>query len=239
LTEDRTIYNAATCLKSTYLVADAIFLVDNQRYAQKNVSLRGNISRINTLIVEPFYNLLCAGEESKPEFIGSKILDAGDIINTLAGWTVIGHGKADLPGFRFSFGARTDFTDKVGETHKGMKALDAASAELSLKCNARDARRALYFISGPPKEISMELMKEISSYVKRLAPEAIIRSGDYPREKSNVNITLILSELVHVNKVMDYFNRVILYLDAKNRRRGIAYEQADIEDAFKDIPSLF
>ena len=31
-TEERTIYNTATCLKSADAVADAIFLVDNQRY---------------------------------------------------------------------------------------------------------------------------------------------------------------------------------------------------------------
>jgi cell division GTPase FtsZ len=31
-TEVRTIYNTATCLKSVYPVADAVFLVDNQRY---------------------------------------------------------------------------------------------------------------------------------------------------------------------------------------------------------------
>jgi len=38
-TEGRTIYNAATCLKSAYLVADAIILVDNQRYISKTVSI--------------------------------------------------------------------------------------------------------------------------------------------------------------------------------------------------------
>ena len=31
-TEERTVYNTATCLKSTYAVADAVFLIDNQRY---------------------------------------------------------------------------------------------------------------------------------------------------------------------------------------------------------------
>ena len=34
-TEDRTVYNVATCLKSSYLVADAIFLVDNPRLVVK------------------------------------------------------------------------------------------------------------------------------------------------------------------------------------------------------------
>ncbi|MEK7354281.1 MAG: cell division protein FtsZ, partial [Chloroflexota bacterium] len=31
-TEERTIFNTATCLKSTYAVSDAVFLIDNQRY---------------------------------------------------------------------------------------------------------------------------------------------------------------------------------------------------------------
>src|SRR5664280_2129432 len=35
-TEERSIYNVGTCLKSAYLAADAVFLVDNQRYLKKN-----------------------------------------------------------------------------------------------------------------------------------------------------------------------------------------------------------
>ena len=45
-TEERTIYNVATCLKSTYLVSDAVFIVDNQRYIQKDSSLKSNMSRM-------------------------------------------------------------------------------------------------------------------------------------------------------------------------------------------------
>ena len=84
-TEERTIYNAATCLKSTYLVADAVILVDNQRYIVKESSLRDNLTSINSMIVEPFFNILCAGEEQKNKYIGAKVLDAGDIIQTLVG----------------------------------------------------------------------------------------------------------------------------------------------------------
>ena len=38
----RTIYNSATCLKATYLVADAVFLVDNQRYLLRRENMRVN-----------------------------------------------------------------------------------------------------------------------------------------------------------------------------------------------------
>jgi len=62
----------ATCLKSSYLVADAIFLVDNQRYAMKNAPITHNLAHINERIVMPFFNLLCAGEEKRSKHIGAK-----------------------------------------------------------------------------------------------------------------------------------------------------------------------
>jgi len=236
MAEERTVYNAATCLKSAYLVADAIFLVDNQKFVRKNLSLNHNLSRVNSMIVEPFYNLLCAGEETTPQYIGSKILDAGDIIQTLSGWSVIGHGKAKIPFLGIPF-ARRDFMDKANQTQRGIKAINEAISELSLKCNPRDARKALYFVSAPPQEMNMELMNELGTAMKRLAPEAIIRSGDYPRERHVVSLTVVLSELVHVGKVMDYFNRVILYLATKKKGAKPVYQS--IEEAFRNIPSLF
>jgi len=237
-TEERTLYNTATCLKSSYLVADAIFLIDNQRYIMKHLSLRNNIAKINSLVVESFYNLLCAGEETKPEYIGSKILDAGDIIQTLTGWTVIGHGKAQRPRIGLPFGGKRDFADKAGETQMGIQAMDEAIGKLSLKCNPSDARKALYFLSAPPEEMNVELMKDLGASLKRIATDAIIRTGDYPREKRSLNVTVILSELIYVGKIMDYFNRVILYISAKSRRKGMEYEGRGIADAFRDIPSL-
>jgi len=75
-TEERTIYNSAACLKSVNSVADAVILVDNQRYVRKDFSIRNNLAKINALMVEPFYNLLCAGEEKKSKYIGVRMLDA-------------------------------------------------------------------------------------------------------------------------------------------------------------------
>ncbi len=148
--EGRTIYNTATCLKSAYLVADAIILVDNQRYIRKDSSIQGNLAKINNLVVEPFYNLLCAGEETKPRYIGAKILDAGDIIQTLAGWTVIGYGKSHMPLLRFPFGT-PNFRAKNEEPQRGMRAMNDAADELSLKCDPSNAKRALYLITAPPE----------------------------------------------------------------------------------------
>ncbi len=239
MTEERSIYNVGTCLKSAYLVADAIFLVDNQRYVRKNISIRSNLAKINTLVVEPFYNLLCAGEETNRKYIGSRVLDAGDIIQTLSGWSVIGYGKTRVPRIRFPGEARVHFREKVTETQKGAQAMDEAIGELSLKCNPIDAKRALYLLTAPPDEMNMEMIKELSASLKHTAPEAIIRSGDYPRGKGSLDITVILSALVNSRKVVQYFTRTIDYISAAKRRRGgLEYEHRGIEEAFKDIPSL-
>jgi cell division GTPase FtsZ len=238
-TEDRTIYNTATCLKSCYSVADAVFVVDNQRFVRKDASIRGNLAKINEMIADPFYNLLCAGEEKKPKYIASKVLDAGDIIQTLVGWTVIGYGKTNLPLIRFTREKKRDFREKGQETLKGIQAMDEAISELSLKCNPLDSKRALYLISAPVKEMNMDLAKALGDYMRDMAPEALIRNGDYPRERGLLDVTVILSELSDVEKVRSYYLRSTnLIPEFQKRQEETTVKLRAIEDASKEIPSL-
>ncbi|MFC1864208.1 tubulin/FtsZ family protein [Chloroflexota bacterium] len=238
-TEERSIYNVGTCLKSCYLVADAIFLVDNQQYASESSSIRNNLARINNLVVDPFYNLLCAGEETTNKYVGSRVLDAGDIMQTLSGWTVIGYGKTPIPRFRFPFIGSLDFRDKSTQTQKGIQAMNEAMSKLSLKCDPRDAKKALYLLTAPHGEMNMELIKELSASLKRTATEAVIRGGDYPRGKGSVDVNIILSELTNSTKVMDYFSKTLNYIYiTKSRRGGIEHTRSGIEEALSDIPAL-
>jgi len=238
-TEERTIYNAATCLKSLYKVADAVFLIDNQRYVRKDFSLRNNLSKINALIVDQFYSLLCAGEEKKVRHIGAKMLDAGDIIQSLAGWTVIGYGKSALPLFRWFSPLSRNFIKKSTETHRGIQAMDEALSELSLKCNPADSGRALYLVSGPAKEMNMDLVKELADYLRGIGPQAVIRNGDYPREKGELDVTLVLSELGTVERVRWYYERATgVIQDLKGRRGEFEGKLKEIDDVAKDIPTL-
>ncbi len=237
-TEERTIYNAATCLKSTYAVADAVILIDNQRYIRKDSSLSSNLAKINALIAEPFYNLLCAGEEKRPKYIGSKVLDAGDIIQTLVGWTIIGHSKSQLSFPRFFFERTSNFRNKVTETQKGIQAMDEAISRLSVHVNPADSRRALYLVAAPVKEMNMDLIKELGTHLKSLAPGAIIRSGDYPRGRGSRDVSIILSELNDVAKIRNYFTKTIgLISTIQKRQEGIEADTA-LDGTLKDIPSL-
>ncbi len=190
------------------------------------------------MVVKPFYNLLCAGEETNSKFIGSKVMDAGDIIQTLSGWTVIGYGKARTP--RFEVNKLVDFREKSSETQHGVQAMDEALGDLSVKCNPTEAKKALYLLTTAPGQMNMDLINDLSSTLKSMATEAIIRTGDYPRgQGSDIEVTVILSELVNSRKVMDYFSRTIEYINhAKRRQSGVEYEQMGLGETFKDIPSL-
>jgi len=238
-TEERTIYNSATCLKSCSSIADATILVDNQRYVRKDFSLKNNLAKINAMIVEPFYDLLCAGEEKKSKYIGARMLDAGDIIQTLAGWTVIGYGKSLLPLIRLPFERTRNFRKKSTETHKGIESMDEAISELSLRCNPMDASRALYLVAAPAKEMNMDLVKELGSYLRDIAPAAVIRNGDYPRERGMIDVTVILSELKDVQKVREYYTESgIIIRDIKSKQDEMKGKLREIEEVSKDIPSL-
>jgi len=238
-TEERTIYNTATCLKSIYPVADAVFLVDNQRYVRKDYSLRNNLAKINALIAEPFYDLLCAGEEKKAKYIGAKVVDAGDIRQTLTGWTVIGHGKSEVGAIRLPFYQTRNFRKKSTETHKGIQAMDEALSELSLRCNPMDAGRAMYLLAAPHKEMNLEIVKELGDYIRDLAPNAIIRNGDYPRERGSIDVTLIFSQLSDVEKVRHYYYKSTdLVPEYQRRQKEVELKLKGIDEAAKEIPSL-
>ncbi len=238
-TEERTIFNVATCLKSCYSVADAVILVDNQRYVRKDSSVRNNITKINSMITAPFYNLLCSGEEKKSKYIGAKIVDAGDIIQTITGWTVIGYGAEEMPIFKWPKNWGNDFKKKGTEIQKGIQAMDEAISELSLQCNPADSRRSMFLISGPAKEMNMDMIKELGDYMRVLTPQAIIRNGDYPRERGLMDVTVLLSELNEVEKVRGYYSRSTdLIPEFKNRRKETEEKLRALDDASKAIPSL-
>lgn len=236
----RTICNSATCLKAAYSVADAVFLVDNQRYIEKDSSLINNFAAINKLIVEPFYDLLCTGEETKAKRIGAKLLDAGDIIKTLKGWTVLGYGVSKLPVIRLPFVRRHNYRKKSTETIKGIQTMDQALSNLSLKCDPKDSASALYLLSAPVEEITMDLVTELVDYLGEVAPRAMIRYGDYPRGESTIKTTLILSQLNYVDKVMEYYDKMPKLTQEKEQmQEEDEIKLKKIMDASRMVPSLF
>jgi cell division GTPase FtsZ len=238
--ESRSTFNTATCLKSTYDIVDAIFLADNQRYVRKDASLVSNIDRINRMIAEPFYDLMCAGEVTKAKYVGSRTIDAGDIIASLEGWTTIGLGRTELPSFRFPWEVKKkSFRDKALESFRGTRSLDATISDLSLTCDPKDAGKSIYIIAGPERELNMDMVKSISDYIKELAPNALIRGGDFPGERHYIDVTLILSQLSFVPRIKDIYEQATQYAkDHKGQLEDTKKKIQSLADLGKDLPTL-
>jgi len=83
------------------------------------------------------------------------------------------------------------------------------------------------------------MVKELGDYMRDMAPEAIIRNGDYPREKGSLDVTVILSEFSDVEKVRGYYvNSTDLIPQFRKRQEETEIKLRAVEDAAKDIPSL-
>jgi len=241
MAELRSVYNTATCLKSIHSVADAVFLADNQRYVRKDASLAMNLQRINSAIADPFYDMMCAGEITRFKHVGAKTLDAGDIMQSLDGWTAIGVGRADIPrGFRMPWQlAKVSYKEKSDESLRAMQAMDAAVSELSVTCSPEDAGRALYLLSAPAKDMSMDIAKGLGDYLRELAENAVIRAGDFPRGGNTIDVSIIFSQLAFVQKVRDYYDRASAFAQTqKERIKETTGRLRDMEDAAKGLPSL-
>ncbi|HEX7364926.1 MAG TPA: tubulin/FtsZ family protein [Dehalococcoidia bacterium] len=241
MAELRSVYNTATCLKSIQSVADGVFLADNQRYVRKDASLAMNLDRINATIAEPFYDMMCAGEVTRFKYVGAKVLDAGDIMQSIDGWTAIGVGRTSIPrAFRFPWELnKVSFKEKGDESMRAMQAMDAAFSELSVGCSPEDAGRALYLLSAPAKDMSMDIAKGLGDYLRELAENAVIRAGDFPRGGVSVDVTVILSQLAFVQKIRDYYDRATAFAATqKERIKETTGRLRDMEEAAKGLPSL-
>lgn len=239
-TEARSVYNTATCLKSIYDVVDAVFLADNQRYVRKDMSLMNNMEKINRQIAEPFYDLLCAGEVTKGKFVGSRTVDAGDVIASIEGWTTVGIGRTVLPSMRFPWEInKKKFRDKALESFRGTRAMDATVHELSIDCDPKDAGKALYIIAGPGREMNMDMVKNVSSYIRELSPNATIRGGDFPGEKHFIDVAVIFSQLSFVPRIRDFYEQATAYAaEYEGQLMETKQRIEEMSDVAKDLPNL-
>lgn len=239
--ELRSVYNTAVCLKSVNSVADGVFLADNQRYIRKDSSMANNLQRINAKIVEPFYDLMCAGEVTRYKHVGSKTLDAGDIMQSIDGWTAIGVGRAMIPQeLRLRWGSsKKNFREKSQQNLNAIQAMDASFGELSIGCNPEDAGRALYLLAAPENEMNMEVSKGLGDYLRERAGNAVIRAGDFPGEKGVIDVTVMFSQLAFVQKIRDYYDRATAFAGSqRGHLRETSSRLREMEDAGRELPSL-
>jgi len=229
--------NTATCLKTVNQYADAVFLLDNERFAKSDVGISTNLRLINQQMVKNFYDLFCAGEEKNTKYVGSKVIDAGDIKQTLEHMCTIGRGEVPLSSF-YSF-KKDNYREAAKESIGAVGALGLALNNLSLRVNVEDAGKILCIISGPKDASTLNVLGELSNSIQERAPKSIVRIGDYPRRSQEISVTVVLSQLAYVPKVEEVFTRAEELL--KNRtliQQEMTSRIQKMNDLSLNIPSL-
>jgi len=215
--------NTATCLRTANQYADAVFLLDNERFARRDNSLSRNLNQINGEFVNNFYDLFCAGEEKRQKYLGSKVIDAGDIKQTLEGLSTIGRGQIDLVTFYRR--NKEHFRQEAKEMSAVAGALDKAMNNLSVAVNLEDARKILVLLTAPKGAITLNALEEVATMLQERAHKAVLRIGDYTRIGKDVSLILLVSGLTKVARVEN------LYLQATD----LFKKQASIDREARDL----
>ena len=229
--------NTATCLKTVNQYADAVFLLDNERFARRGYSLSRNLHQINLEFVNNFYDLFCAGEEKRAQYLGSKVIDAGDIKQTLQGISSIGRGQINLATFyRWS---REHFREEAKESGAVARALEKALNNLSVSIDLEDARRILVLLTAQKGVITLNALEEVATLLQERAPKAVIRMGDYPRRGKEISLTLVASSLAKVVRVENlYLQAKDLFEQQAKLNRETQEQIQQLHQTGKELPSL-
>ncbi|HEY96496.1 MAG TPA: cell division protein FtsZ, partial [Dehalococcoidia bacterium] len=109
----------------------------------------------------------------------------------------------------------------------------------SLNCKPEDARRALFLLSAPSREMNVDMVKELGDYMRNLTPLATIRNGDYPRQRGLLDVSIILSELSDVEKIRSYYTKSASFIPVMKKRQKETRERLqEIEEKSLAVPSL-
>ncbi len=214
--EPDSVVNTATCMKKVLdnSTADAVFLVDNQKFVRKSESMNVNFSQINRRIADSFMDILCVGEETDRRYIG-EVLDANDVIRILKGPSAIGISHTTVPPqkspnsllgrLKHNKGPAKSkhFSVSKAQVERAQNVVHAALAELSLDCeyleNGRimyDAQNVLGLFSGPAHEATEEIVEMMDNAFADRVPGAGRRKGTYPgRTSDTISVTVMVTNL--------------------------------------------
>ena len=196
------VMNTATSINTVSRYADAVFLVDNERYRKVGCNLAHNLQEINKEIAKGFSDLCCAGEERRRRHIGSKVIDAGDIKQSLSGVSILGRGEVSLPAFQWR---KDHFREAIKEQSLIIGALRLAEGNSSLSIKLEDARKILVLVVAPKDTMQVSTLEEISNSLQERASKSVVRIGDYPRKGHDVSVTLVASQLTRVPRIERLF----------------------------------
>ena len=251
--------NTATCLKRVMdnSSADAVFLVDNQKFVRGNQTMTYNYETMNRKIADSFMDILCVGEETDRRYIG-EVLDANDVIRILRGPTAIGISHTTIPKkqtsllgrFRSAAPKSNHFSVAKNQIERAQNVLHQALGELSIDCELwesgeahYDAQNVLGLFSGPADEATEEIVEMMDNTLAERVPGAGRRKGTYPgRVSDTISFTVIISNIGEgsaMDRIETFFTDATRMLgEVQHKREGRQNKWETASKAATQLPNL-
>ncbi|WP_416839305.1 tubulin/FtsZ family protein [Haloferax sp. DFSO52] len=203
--------NAARSLQTFVAEVDNLILFDNEAWRRTGESLEAGYSEINTELARRLGVLFSAGETDGSSAVAESVVDASEIINTLAsgGISTIGYAAVELDRPKRGLlsrlsGAPSNAADD-GESMNRITSLvrRAALGRLTLPCEIAGSERGLVVVAGPPEFLSRRGIERGRTWLEEETGTMEIRGGDYPVESNFVAAVVLLSGVYNVPRVKE------------------------------------
>jgi len=206
--------NAAKSFQAFVRETDNLLAFDNEAWRMGGESMEGSYDAINEEIVRRFGVLFGAGEIQEDNDIAESVVDASEIINTLAGGgvTTVGYASESVPiqtkrgGIlaRISRGKKkAEFQDSSNNTNRITSLIRKATlGRLTLPCEIKGAERALVVVSGPPNYLNRKGIEKGRKWIEEVTGSMEVRGGDYPiLNEDKVGAAVMLSGVVNIPRI--------------------------------------
>lgn len=205
--------NSVDCISELREHADGILVFDNNIWKRQAGSLEDAYYNMNSWLLRPMFSLLGAGEAKKDK-VGVKVVDAGDIMASWQGLSVLG----------YSFSKAKDFGDKVRAIFHNRDSIDmldptvnlytvAAKAlsagALSARCLPKEAQKGLLLFVGPRSEINIEGYTRARQMLEEAIGRHEVRGGDFPIDRlGDLRAIVLLSGFSDLPRLREFRERV-------------------------------
>ena len=199
--------NAARSFQTFVREVDNLLVFDNDAWRRSGETLQGGYASINQEIARRLGVLFGAGEVSGSP-VPETVVDASEIINTLAGGgvTTIGYANSRLDrpprGLFRRREATPDDTDVVNRITTTVRR--ATLGNLTLPANVSSTERALVIVSGPPQYLSRKGVEGARRWLEEETGTMEVRGGDYPVPESDyVAAVVVLAGVTDVPRIKE------------------------------------
>ena len=205
--------NAARSLRTLVPEADNLLLVDNDAWREVDETVSAAYEAINEEVARRFGVLFSSGEIDDDVEVAQSVVDASEVINTLAGGGVSTVGYAAealesaergglLSRFSQSDADEQIVSDATATNRIASLVRKATLGQLTLPCDVRSVERALVVVAGPPEHLSRRGIEDGRKWLEEETGCLEVRGGDYPIPGAgSVAAVVLLSGVTDVPRI--------------------------------------